>query len=353
MIPGDLGAEIARVAAGHGRRGRAAAAAASLPAAGTWRPAPAEAGGGPGTYATSLPLALARLAGLARRARRRAAGGRAGRGAVDQQRPGDRRRLPDRDGDRGAPGRPARQDRRPGRAAAASGALAGTRLTAPRLPDPAAAPDWAQAWRAQRDALAGRLADAAGAEVLFFDSQREPTGEPPAQARAGARRSPRPAAAPAGAGLAAARSLPPWRSTAPTPSATPWPGRPHREPARSAASLASRWTWRTRSCWSGTPTPTRPRRCAGRPTSGWRRTGRRTARAGAEPACRPNSCSLDALSWLPERVAAAARRRRPAELAALPGEPGRRVAGLRGQTARRCRSAAVAHRRSGRGADGG
>ena len=39
--------------------------AARLSAAGTWRPAPAEAGGGPGTYATSLPLALARLTGRA------------------------------------------------------------------------------------------------------------------------------------------------------------------------------------------------------------------------------------------------------------------------------------------------
>ena len=99
-----------------------------------------------------------------------------------------------------------------GPGAAASGALAGTRLTAPRLTDPAAAPDWAQAWRTQRDALAGRLADAAGAEVLFFDSQREPTGAPTAQARAGAVPV---TSADAGGGPrrrpAAARSLPPWR----------------------------------------------------------------------------------------------------------------------------------------------
>ena len=63
MITGDLGAALATAAA-------AAVASGDLPddgglsadpglAAGTWRPVPAEAGGGPGSYATTLPFVLA------------------------------------------------------------------------------------------------------------------------------------------------------------------------------------------------------------------------------------------------------------------------------------------------------
>ena len=61
MIPGDIGAEIARLL----RAGAAArewpAAAADLSAAGTWRNAPAAISARAGSYATSLPLELARL----------------------------------------------------------------------------------------------------------------------------------------------------------------------------------------------------------------------------------------------------------------------------------------------------
>ncbi len=63
MIPADIGAEIARLL----RAGTAARewpqSAADLSAAGTWRPAPAAISAGAGSYATSLPLALARLTG--------------------------------------------------------------------------------------------------------------------------------------------------------------------------------------------------------------------------------------------------------------------------------------------------
>ena len=45
MIPGDIGAEL------------------GLRASGTWRPVPAAAGGGPGSYATSLPFQLAGASG--------------------------------------------------------------------------------------------------------------------------------------------------------------------------------------------------------------------------------------------------------------------------------------------------
>ena len=63
MIPGDIGAEIADLLVAGAAAGELPAQAASLRAAGTWRPAPAGAHGGPGTYATSLPLALAGLVG--------------------------------------------------------------------------------------------------------------------------------------------------------------------------------------------------------------------------------------------------------------------------------------------------
>jgi hypothetical protein len=63
VITGDLSAALATAAA-------AAVASGDLPdhgglgtdpglAAGTWRPVPAEAGGGPGSYASTLPFVLA------------------------------------------------------------------------------------------------------------------------------------------------------------------------------------------------------------------------------------------------------------------------------------------------------
>ncbi len=65
MIPGDIGAELARAidaAIAHAELPPGAQARSS--AAGTWRPAPAEAGGSPRTYATSLPFGLAEATGL-------------------------------------------------------------------------------------------------------------------------------------------------------------------------------------------------------------------------------------------------------------------------------------------------
>ncbi len=62
MIPGDIGAAIAGLLSSGAAAGELPVQAAGLRAAGTWRPAPAHAGGGPGTYSTSLPLALAALA---------------------------------------------------------------------------------------------------------------------------------------------------------------------------------------------------------------------------------------------------------------------------------------------------
>ena len=60
-----------------------------------------------------------------------------------------------------------------GQAAANSDALAGRQLTASARPDLSLAASWEQAWQAQRDTLTGHMARAAGAEVLFHDSQQD------------------------------------------------------------------------------------------------------------------------------------------------------------------------------------
>lgn len=59
MIPGEIGRELASALAA----GELPDAAAGVGAAGTWRPAPPADGGGPGTYASSSPFALARVTG--------------------------------------------------------------------------------------------------------------------------------------------------------------------------------------------------------------------------------------------------------------------------------------------------
>ena len=297
MIPGDIGAEIARVIRAEAAAGELPSRAASLPAAGTWRPAPAEAGGGPGTYATSLPLALARQAGrAAERIAEILAAGLAAVPWISAARVTGGGYLTVTVTAARLAALPARIASS-GQAAAASGALAGVRLTAPRLSDPAAAPDWAQAWRTQRDALAGRLADAAGAEVLFFDSQREPTGASATQARAG----PVAAAVAWHGGDAVRYALA--RTSAPRAGAiigqlglrldltNPFVMVRY---AHADAASVRRWA-----ADLGLP----PARQAGPP-------GR------APNLMRPELELVHTLSWLPERVAAAARRRRPAELAA-------------------------------------
>ena len=317
MIPGDLGTEIARVLRAMVAADTLPAQAAGLSAAGTWRPAPAEAGGGPGTYATSLPLALARLTNRAA-------------GPIAESLAAGLAAVPWISGARvtgggyltvtvtaaylaGLPAAIATS----GATAAASSALAGTRLTAPRLTDPAAAPDWDEAWRTQRDALAGRLADAAGAEVLFFDSQREPTGEPTAQARASVMPV---TTADVGGGPAGQAGR------GPVAAAVAWhgAGAVRYALARTSAPRAGAISFQL-----GLPldlaNPFVTVRYAHADAASVRRWAADLGLAPAPQAGRPERVPdllppelvlIDAMSWLPERVAAAARRRRPADLAA-------------------------------------
>ena len=318
MIPGDIGAELARVLQAMVAAGELPSLAASRSAAGTWRPAPAEAGGGPGTYATSLPLTLARMA-------RRAAAPVAGQLAAGLV------AVPWISSARVTGGgyltvtvTAAHLSSLPARiigagpGVAVSGALAGTRMTAPRPPDPATAPDWGQAWRTQRDALAGRLADAAGAEVLFFDPEREPTRAPTTQASAGA--APVTKADTGGEPVAqAARGS--------VAAAVAWHGA---DAVRYALARTSAPRAGAISRQLGLPldltNPFVAVRYAHADAASVLRWAADLGLAPGQPEVQPERAPnllppelvlVDAMSWLPERVAAAARRRRPSELAAF------------------------------------
>jgi arginyl-tRNA synthetase len=180
VIPADLGAELATairqlVAAGH-----LPASAAALTAAGTWRPAPAPAGGAAAArYATSLPFELARRAGeepavIAARLGRaivaaswitsaEATG--AGYLTIGVT--------------AGALSAVAVRVSQAGRACLRSDALRGVTVPVPSRPDLAAGPTWPRAWRDQAAALSARLALAAGA------TPGPPAGQPAADAMTG------------------------------------------------------------------------------------------------------------------------------------------------------------------------
>jgi arginyl-tRNA synthetase len=174
VITGDLTAALAAAAA-------TAEAAGDLPgdgglgghpglASGTWRPVPAGAGGGPGRYATTLPFALARrlaadparVAAVLAQALRSAPGD-AGVGDVSVTGGGylSITVTPD------ALGRLAVRITEAGPGCARSQALHGLRVSAPRDARLSAAHDWPDAWQRLRAELAGRMTEAAGAEVTW------------------------------------------------------------------------------------------------------------------------------------------------------------------------------------------
>lgn len=167
MIPADLTAELSRALRVAAEAGELPEIAATLSAAGTWRQAPERGSRRPGAYATSLPLALAARAGLSAReiAERLASDVRAVAwiGAATVTGPGYLTISVTTDHMASVAARTVAA----GREAARSGALADTWLHAPALPDLASAPDWLSAWRAHRDAVLGRIAEAAGARVTL------------------------------------------------------------------------------------------------------------------------------------------------------------------------------------------
>src|SRR6185437_12128906 len=265
MILGDLSAELARLLNSLAATGSLPRAAASLTASGTWRQA---AGPSPGRYVTSLPFELASLSArppqaaaallateLTRLAWVSAAEPDGGYLTITVT-PAHLAALPARIVAAGS-------------AAARSEALAGLELTAPYPPDLAATATWQQAWRAQHAAIVGRLGDAAGAHVLFFHSESKAAGESTAKAHVG------------DPPVAIERQL-----SSPLDLTNPLVMIAH---ARADAASTPRWA-----ADLGLLADERP---------GQART--------LEP---PESRLIDVMSWLPERIAAAYRRRRPADL---------------------------------------
>lgn len=176
MIPADLGAELARAISDLVAAGTLPADAMSVSSGGTWRPAP---GRPAGIYATSLPFALASWAGqepVTIAARLGQAVGTATWISSAE---------PTRDGYLNIRVTPAALAQVAvavavaGPSCARSDALRGRRRPMPPLPDLAAEPGWRQAWLAQTAALAGRLAEAAGATATPNPTpNRNPNPEP-------------------------------------------------------------------------------------------------------------------------------------------------------------------------------
>ena len=180
MIPADLGAELAAAIKDLVAAGRLPARAAGLSTAGTWRPAPGRlapdaVAGGAARYATSLPFELARLTGEEPRAIAAELGRAVMRaGWVASAEPAGAGYLTIGVTAAALTG-VAVQISRAGASCMRSDALQSVSRAAPPLPDLAAPLSWRQAWRDQAAALAGRLAQAAGATAV-------PLGNPSADA---------------------------------------------------------------------------------------------------------------------------------------------------------------------------
>jgi arginyl-tRNA synthetase len=302
MITGDIGAEIVRLLRVGATVGELPDEAAEVSAAGTWRAAPVAAGGGPGIYATSVPLALASRTGRpAERAAAYLAAGLAELSWIDSARVTGAGYVTVSVTTRHLAGLAGRIVAA-GPGAATSSAFASINLTAPALADPASARDWHQAWRSYRDALTGRLAQAAGADVLFFHIQPERRSESTTQAGWDQERVGSVARAVAYHGTdavryALARTPMPGASIVARQLGLPLDlGNPFVAVRYAHADAASTLRW-----------------AAGLGLT----QDRETAVDGSttDHLAAPELALLDTMSWLPERVAAAARRRRPAELA--------------------------------------
>lgn len=161
MIPGDI------------------AVALGVRASGTWRPAP---GGAPGSYATSLPFLMASEAG-AKPAKIAAglAGRLRGESWIEAARVTGGGYLTVTVTDRALAGLAVRVAEA-GDACAASDALRGTSVSAPASDDPASAPTWAAARRLVADAVTGRAAQCCGATLDIRPVRRAPPGQAPAAA---------------------------------------------------------------------------------------------------------------------------------------------------------------------------
>ncbi len=289
MIPGDLSDQLARLLGSLAAAGALPPAATALTAHGTWRPAKRA---GPGSYASSLCFELASLASRPPQAiaaqlaeplaalpwveRAVAAGGYLTVTVTASHLAGLSARIV-----------------AAGPASARSAALSGRSLTAPHPPDLGAATSWPRAWKAQHDALVGRLGHAAGADVLFIHSENLVSGPSPTRASSG---SPRTAVAYYGVDVvryALARTPEPRAFAIEAQLSRPLDlSNPFCLVRYAHAGAASTLRW---AASLGLADPSH--------------------RADRAAELQPAELELvDAMSWLAERVAAACRRRRPAEL---------------------------------------
>jgi len=187
VLPCDIGAELARVIRAAVAAGDLRPAAAGMTgASGTWRPPPGEPGSAPGTYATSLPFRLAARTGQpAGDIAALLAAGLAGTGWISGASvtgPGYLTVAVTAE----ALAALAVRVSAAGPACARSDALRGRLVSAPADADLATAATWAQAHRRLTAAVSGRLAEAAGAQVFFHsDSERMVRPAPAAQLHPG------------------------------------------------------------------------------------------------------------------------------------------------------------------------
>jgi arginyl-tRNA synthetase len=164
VITGDLDRELAACLAALAAGGELAAASAQFTPGGTWRPAP---GDRPASFATSLAFELARLNG------RSPAEVAAVLATPLRGIPWIEAAEPSGDGYLTITVTPealatsAARMAAAGLACAQSTILRGTTATVRPWPDPAAAHSWADAWQDQADTMTGRLAQAAGATVTI------------------------------------------------------------------------------------------------------------------------------------------------------------------------------------------
>lgn len=299
-----------------------ASLAAPVSSAGTWRPAPSGAGGAPGTYATTIAFLLAsdcakdpagiaavlaaRLRGLDWVAGATVTGGGYLTVTVTAE----------------ALGWLAVRVTKAGLGCARSDALAGTALTVPVAVDLASAVTWEEARRDLTATVTGRLAEAAGADIRWtHDAERmdAPHSPHPDTARSATGRPPGP---PAPGEPGSAQGRPPGQG--PVAEAVAFAGadaviwvlarlRPQR-PARIDARLAAAHDL-------GNPAYA-VRYAHAHAASTLRQAANLGLTRGEAAEFQPRlldhpseQALLYELSWLPERVAGAARRRRPDVLA--------------------------------------
>jgi arginyl-tRNA synthetase len=314
VITGDLSAALATavaaaVASGDLTDDGLLSAGPGL-AAGTWRPVPAEAGGGPGRYATTLAFVLAHrlavdpariAAGLATALRQVPGISQAGISDISVSGGGylSITVTPD------TLARLAIRITRAGPGCARSQALEGAQVSAPRDARLAVAHDWADAWQRLTAEQAGRLAEAAGAEVTWMTPGFKETV--PGETMPGTAGPVAEAVAYAGEDsvrFALSRLV-----TSPV-SGLPRPPGPGLDPRTMAAQHLGNPAYAVRYAHAHAASALRQAADLGLPEPDAERFQPCLLAHPSEQVL------LDAMSWLPERVAGAARRRQPHVVAA-------------------------------------